>query len=56
MKEGKGDVETLSGEKITLVKSGHDIKVEYNGGVSNVVKADVFASNGVIHAIDKVIL
>ena len=56
MKEGKGDVETLSGEKITLVKSGYSIKVEYNGGVSNVVKADVFASNGVIHAIDKVIL
>merc|ERR1712136_405130 len=30
VKEGKGDVETLSGEKITLVKSGHDIKVEFN--------------------------
>merc|ERR1712115_614290 len=51
-----GDVATtLSGEKITLKKYG-GVKVEYNGGVSNVIKADEFASNGVIHVIDKVIV
>merc|ERR1711992_373767 len=31
------------------------VKVNYNGGVSNVITADVDASNGVIHVIDKVI-
>jgi len=51
-----GDVATLSGEKITLKKSGGSVQVKYNGGTSNVVTADVFASNGVIHVIDKVIV
>jgi len=51
-----GDVATLSREKITLKKSGGSVQVEYNGGTSNVVTADVFASNGVIHVIDKVIV
>merc|ERR1711973_327296 len=53
---GNGDVATLSGEKITLKKSGGSVQVKYNGGTSNVVTADVFASNGVIHVIDKVIV
>merc|ERR1712026_215257 len=51
-----GPVKTLGGEEITLVKSHHGVQVQYNGGASNVVTADVFASNGVIHVIDKVIL
>merc|ERR1712180_546197 len=51
-----GDVATLSGEKITLKKSGGSVQVKYNGGTSNVITADVFASNGVIHVIDKVIV
>ena len=51
-----GDVATLSGEKITLQKRGRSVSVKYNGGVSNVGPADVFASNGVIHVIDKVIV
>jgi len=51
-----GPVKTLGGEEITLVKSHHGVQVQYNGGASNVVTADVLASNGVIHVIDKVIL
>jgi len=51
-----GAVATLSGKKITLQKSGSGVSVKYNGGVSNVIKADVFATNGVIHVIDKVIV
>merc|ERR1712136_695332 len=51
-----GAVATLSGEKITLQKSGGSVQVKYNDGVSKVIKADVFASNGVIHVIDKVIV
>ena len=51
-----GAVATLSGEKITLQKSGSGVSVKYNDGVSKVIKADVFATNGVIHVIDKVIV
>ena len=41
----------------TLPKTARGgVKVNYNGGTSNVVVADVKASNGVIHVIDKVIL
>merc|ERR1712012_767692 len=32
------------------------VQINYKGGVSNVVTADVMASNGVIHVIDNVIL
>ena len=51
-----GPVRTLGGEDIYLVKSANGVQVNFNGGTSNVVTADVFASNGVIHVIDKVIL
>merc|ERR1712241_112159 len=51
-----GTVSTL-GDDIELEKTAEGgVKVNYNGGVSNVVTADVAASNGVIHVIDKVIL
>merc|ERR1712122_271004 len=52
-----GPVETIGGETIDLVKTAEGgVQVNYNGGVSNVVAADVMASNGVIHVIDSVIL
>ena len=51
-----GPVRTLGGEDIYLVKSANGVQVNFNGGTSNVITADVFASNGVIHVIDKVIL
>merc|ERR1712214_76062 len=52
-----GPVETIGGESIDLVKTAEGgVQVNFNGGTSNVVAADVMASNGVIHVIDKVIL
>merc|ERR1712026_370944 len=52
-----GPVETIGGETIDLVKTEEGgVQVNYDGGVSNVVAADVMASNGVIHVIDSVIL
>merc|ERR1711994_1073938 len=52
-----GPVETIGGESIDLVKTAEGgVQVNFNGGSSNVVAADVMASNGVIHVIDKVIL
>merc|ERR550534_1180206 len=52
-----GDVATIGGELIRLVKTPQGgVQINYKGGVSNVVTADVQASNGVIHVIDSVIL
>merc|ERR1711997_381051 len=52
-----GNVRTFGNEMIELVKTRQGgVQIRYNGGVSNVVTADVNASNGVIHVIDKVIL
>merc|ERR1712026_176827 len=52
-----GSVDTFKGAKIDLVKDDAGVGVSFNGGArSNVVIADVEASNGVIHAIDSVIL
>merc|ERR1712210_48242 len=48
-----GDVGTLGGKNIGLVKDNGGVQVTYNGQTVNVVTADVFASNGVIHVIDK---
>merc|ERR1711973_734463 len=52
-------VATLGGRgaNIDVVKDAEGVGVSFNGGArSNVVKADVLACNGVIHAIDSVIL
>ncbi|MBS2020042.1 MAG: fasciclin domain-containing protein [Deltaproteobacteria bacterium] len=43
---------TVNGKELKLAASGSNLKV----GSANVVKADVMASNGVIHVIDTVIL
>merc|ERR1711997_731949 len=52
-----GSVGTFGGENIDLVKDDAGVGVSFKGGArSNVVAADVEASNGVIHAIDAVIL
>merc|ERR1712212_293500 len=52
-----GSVGTFGGENIDLVKDDAGVGVSFNGGArSNVVAADVEASNGVIHVIDAVIL
>merc|ERR1719389_790578 len=50
-------IATLGGAKIDVVKDAEGVGVSFNGGArSNVVTADVEACNGVIHAIDTVIL
>lgn len=53
----KFEVVTVQGEIFTLsVKDDKVIIKDANGGTSTVVVTDVDASNGVIHAIDKVIM
>jgi uncharacterized surface protein with fasciclin (FAS1) repeats len=47
-----GDVKTVNGQSVTLKADGGKVTV----GGANVVMADVAATNGVIHAIDSVIL
>lgn len=50
--EGTTEVETLGGETIDVVNTDGTITV----GGAEVIMADVYTSNGVIHAIDSVIL
>ncbi|WP_018149261.1 fasciclin domain-containing protein [Henriciella marina] len=50
--EGTTEVETLGGETIDVVNTDGTITV----GGAEVIMADVYTSNGVIHAIDGVIL
>lgn len=54
---GKFTVTTVQGGKIELsLKDGKVILTDANGATSTVVLADVAASNGVIHAIDSVVM
>jgi uncharacterized surface protein with fasciclin (FAS1) repeats len=54
---GKYNVTTVQGENIVLSLKGDKVMVtDAKGGKATVVIADVDASNGVIHAIDKVIM
>ena len=51
------NVTTLAGENLTLSLKGDKVMVkDAKGGMATVVMADVDASNGVIHAIDKVVM
>lgn len=47
-----GDVETVEGSPVTIAVDGSNVMV----GDATVVEADILASNGVVHAIDKVLL
>ncbi len=54
---GKYNVTTVQGENIVLSLNGDKVMVtDAKGGKATVVIADVDASNGVIHAIDKVVM
>ena len=54
---GKYTVTTVQGGTIVLsLKDGKVMLTDANGGTSTVVLADVAASNGVIHAIDTVVM
>ncbi len=53
----KYEVTTLQGENLTLSeKDGKVMVKDAKGGVATVVMADVDASNGVIHAVDMVLM
>jgi uncharacterized surface protein with fasciclin (FAS1) repeats len=55
--KGKYTVTTVQGQKIDLsIKDGKVVLTDANGKTSTVVTADVAASNGVIHAIDSVVM
>jgi uncharacterized surface protein with fasciclin (FAS1) repeats len=55
--KGKFEVATVQGGKITLsLVDGKVVLTDANGGKATVVIADVAASNGVIHAIDSVVM
>ncbi len=55
--DGKFTVTTVQGGSIDLsLKDGNVILTDAKGGVSTVVIADVAASNGVIHALDTVVM
>lgn len=54
---GKYTVTTVQGGKIDLsLKDGKVMLTDANGGMATVTMADVAASNGVIHAIDTVVM
>ncbi len=54
---GKFTVNTVNGGAITLsLKDDKVMLTDANGGTSTVIMADVAASNGVIHAIDTVVM
>ena len=55
--KGKFTVKTVQGENLTLsLKDGKVILTDAKGGTSTVILADVSASNGVIHAVDTVVM
>lgn len=55
--DGMFTVDTVEGSTITLsLEGGNVILTDANGNKSTVVIADVAASNGVIHAIDTVVM
>lgn len=55
--KGKFTVTTVQGGKIDLsLKDGNVVLTDANGKTSTVAMADVAASNGVIHAVDTVVM
>ena len=49
---GETDVTSLSGDHLTVVNNGMSVRVNS----STVIKADIMASNGIIHVIDSVLI
>ena len=55
--EGETEVETLSGETLTITNEGGSVTVTGPGGTTAmVVEADIEGDNGVVHAIDTVLV
>lgn len=54
---GKFSVNTVKGEKITLMMDGANVVIQdAKGGKSVIIMTDVDASNGVIHAVESVLM
>lgn len=54
---GTFETNTVMGQKITLMMDGENVVIkDAKGGKSVIIMTDVAASNGVIHAIDTVIM
>lgn len=57
LQEGSQTVPTLSGENLTVVRTGNEVTVtDASGKTYRVVAADVAVENGVVHVIDGVLL
>jgi len=53
----KLDVTTLNGEVLTLSEKGGKVMIkDAKGNMATVTSADMDASNGVVHVIDKVLM
>ncbi|MEP6833522.1 MAG: fasciclin domain-containing protein [Gemmatimonas sp.] len=54
---GKAELTTVSGGKLTAMMQGKDVMVkDEKGNVAKVTVADVMQSNGVIHVVNKVLM
>ena len=55
--DGETEIETLNGEKLTITRRQGQVSITSPSGVeAMVVRADIKADNGVIHAINKVLI
>merc|ERR1719510_1379067 len=53
--QGTTKVKTVGGEEIEITNTGRGVSIRTSDGSSNVIAADVLASNGVVHLLDTVI-
>ena len=54
---GKAELTTVQGEKLTAMESGGKIMLtDAKGGTSTVTQGDVMQSNGVVHVVDTVLM
>merc|ERR1712183_189132 len=51
---GVTKVQTLGGEEVEVIRSGNSVSIKSAAGSARVIKADVGATNGVIHVVDTV--
>ena len=52
--KGETELTTAGDEKITVMKSGTDVKITSSAGSAKVVRTDILAENGVIHIVDNI--
>merc|ERR1711909_159383 len=52
--QGVTKVQTLGGEEVEVIRRGSSVSIKSAAGSARVIKADVGATNGVIHVVDTV--